>query len=216
MQVKRGLGPIPCNSTSPQTGANPRALTGHRGNTLRLLDRSKELHILNEAFTESTRSSGRFVIVTGGPGSGKTQLLHEFLAAPGRSGARILQGTAHPAERDRPMSLLRQLLRNGEVLPVQADPARPAGRQTEPLPRNAERRADMEFGDPDTATTETLLRLADGERPLVVAVDDAHLMDEASLGAVVHLLGRSRFRPVLVVCTTSGHPGTGHSASTPN
>lgn len=165
MQVKRGLGPIPCNSTSPQTGANPRALTGHRGNTLRLLDRSKELHILNEAFTESTRSSGRFVIVTGGPGSGKTQLLHEFLAAPGRSGARILQGTAHPAERDRPMSLLRQLLRNGEVLPVQADPARPAGRQTEPLPRNAERRADMEFGDPDTATTETLLRLADGERP---------------------------------------------------
>ncbi|MFB4420908.1 AAA family ATPase [Streptomyces sp. QL37] len=180
---------------------------------MRLYDRSKELHILNEAFTESTRRSGRFVIVTGGPGSGKTQLLHEFLAAAGRSGAHILQGTAHPAERDRPMSLLRQLLRNGEVLPVPSDPARPAGRRTEPLPRNSEHRGDTRSDDPDNATTETLLRLADGERPLVVAVDDAHLMDEASLGAVVRLLDRSRFRPVLVVCATSGHPGTGHSAS---
>ena len=37
---------------------------------MRLFDRSKELHILNEAFTESTRRSGRLVIVTGGPGSG--------------------------------------------------------------------------------------------------------------------------------------------------
>ncbi|MFN1191037.1 AAA family ATPase [[Kitasatospora] papulosa] len=187
---------------------------------MRLFDRSKELHILNEAFTESTRRSGRFVIVTGGPGSGKTQLLHEFLAAPDRSGARILQGTAHPAERGRPMSLLRQLLRNGEVLPVPEGTARPTGRNaqltagnTQPTARNSDRRPGAEFSDPDIATTEALLRLADGERPLVLAVDDAHLMDEASLDAVVHLLGRSRFRPVLVVCTTSGHPGSGHSAS---
>ncbi|MGW0788780.1 AAA family ATPase [Streptomyces sp. NPDC002911] len=180
---------------------------------MRLFDRSKELQILNEAFTESTRRSGRLVIVTGGPGSGKTQLLHEFLAAPDRSGARILQGTAHPAERDRPMSLLRQLLRNGEVQPVPVNPARPAGRHTKTFSRQFEHRLKTEPGDPEPGTTEALLRLADGERPLVVAVDDAHLMDEASLSAVVHLLGRSRFRPVLVVCATSGHPGTGRSAA---
>lgn len=118
------------------------------------------------------------------------------------------------------MSLLRQLLRNGEVLPVPAGTARPTGRNaqltagnTQPTARNSDRRPGAEFSDPDIATTEALLRLADGERPLVLAVDDAHLMDEASLDAVVHLLGRSRFRPVLVVCTTSGHPGSGHSAS---
>ncbi|MEU1216937.1 AAA family ATPase [Streptomyces sp. NPDC005791] len=175
---------------------------------MRLFDRSKELHILNEAFTESTRRSGRLVIVTGGPGSGKTQLLHEFLAATDRSGARILQGTAHPAERDRPMSLLRQLLRNGEVEPVPSNAARPAGGHTKALSRRFGHR-----GDPEPGTTEALLRLADGRRPLVVAVDDAHLMDEASLSALVHLLDRSRSRPVLVVCATSGHPGTGRSAA---
>ncbi|MDT0427040.1 helix-turn-helix transcriptional regulator [Streptomyces salyersiae] len=180
---------------------------------MRLFDRSKELQILNEAFTESTRRSGRLVIVTGGPGSGKTQLLHEFLAAPDRSGARILQATALPAERDRPMSLLRQLLRNGEVQPVPLNPARPAGGQKKAFSRHLELRSRTGFGDPEPGTTEALLRLADGERPLVVAVDDAHLMDEASLGAVLHLLSRSRSRPVLVVCATSAPPGAGGSAA---
>ncbi|WP_405689514.1 AAA family ATPase [Streptomyces sp. NBC_01185] len=180
---------------------------------MRLFDRSKELHILNEAFTECTRRSGRLVIVTGGPGSGKTQLLHEFLAAPDRSGARILHGTAHPAQRDRPMSLLRQLLRNGEVQPLPLNPTQRVGIHAEAFSRHSEYRGGTGFEGPEPDTTEALLRLAEGDGPLVVAVDDAHLMDEASLCAVVHLLGRSRFRPVLVVCTTSGHSGTGRCSA---
>ncbi|WP_405812302.1 AAA family ATPase [Streptomyces sp. NBC_01520] len=180
---------------------------------MRLFDRSKELQILNESFTECTRRSGRLVIVTGGPGSGKTQLLHEFLAAPDRSGARILHGTAHPAQRDRPMSLLRQLLRNGEVQPLPLNPTPGVGIHAEAFSRHSEYRAGTEGEVSEPDTTEALLRLAEGDGPLVVAVDDAHLMDEASLCAVVHLLGRSRFRPVLVVCTTSGHSGTGRCSA---
>ncbi|KOV67621.1 LuxR family transcriptional regulator [Streptomyces sp. MMG1121] len=60
---------------------------------------------------------------------------------------------------------------------------------------------------PGDATAEKLLRLTDDQRPLVVAVDDAHAMDQASLHTIVRLLRRSRSRRVLVVCATSGHFG---------
>lgn len=151
---------------------------------MQLFGRSRELQVLRETFADSTRGHGRLVIITGGPGSGKTQLVHEFLATLNSTDARILTGTTCSTERHRPMSLVGQLLHNAEA--------------ECPVSRHA---AAVD------ETDQRLLRLARDGRPLVIAVDDAHAMDRASLHTIVRLLRRSRSRPVLVVCATSGHFG---------
>ncbi|MFF5854518.1 AAA family ATPase [Streptomyces sp. NPDC012751] len=180
---------------------------------MHLFGRARELQALAEAFTDSARGNGRLVIITGGPGSGKTQLMHEFLTALNSTDARILTGTASAAERDRPMNLVGQLLRDAEAECASshqtstaslrpAEGCRPLG----PAPQAAPAPAAE-------AATETLLHLAPDERPLVIALDDAHSMDPASLRTIVHLLHRSRSRRVLVVCATSGHFGEIRSAA---
>ncbi|MCS0603057.1 AAA family ATPase [Streptomyces sp. LP11] len=158
---------------------------------MHLFGRSRELRALGEAFTESARGHGRLVIIAGGPGSGKTQLLHEFLTTLDRADARILAGTAGSEERDRPSSLLAQLARDA------------GARGPEPGAPSPE----------VSAEAEDLLRLADDGRPLVVAVDDAHAMDRPSLRTLVQLLRRGRLRSVLVVCATSGDLGRVRSAA---
>ncbi|MER5546787.1 AAA family ATPase [Streptomyces sp. NPDC002589] len=171
---------------------------------MQLFGRTRELQVLGEAFTDSARGHGRLVIITGGPGSGKTQLVHEFLTTLNSTDARILTGTTCSTEQDRPMSLVRQLLRNAEAecaVPHHAPPAmnsRPENRRSWPP---GHRLGHAPAGE---EAAEALLRLAD-ERPLVIAVDDAHAMDRASFQTIVRLLRRSRSRRLLVVCATSGH-----------
>ncbi|OYP10582.1 LuxR family transcriptional regulator [Streptomyces sp. FBKL.4005] len=154
---------------------------------MHLFGRSRELQALGEAFADSARGHGRLVIITGGPGSGKTHLVHEFLATLNSTDARILTGTASSAERDQRMSLVEQLLHSAEAEHPAVDA--PAGHEA----------------------AETLLHLTRDPRPLVVAVDDAHAMDPDSLRTLVGLLRRSRSRQVLMVCATSGHFGTSRS-----
>ena len=52
---------------------------------------------------------------------------------------------------------------------------------------------------------------ADGQGPLVVAVDNAHLGDEASLQTLLHLADRIRHAPVLIVLTEATHLRHGES-----
>ncbi|WP_285440286.1 LuxR family transcriptional regulator [Streptomyces sp. Caat 7-52] len=180
---------------------------------MHLFGRSRELQALTEAFTDSVRGNGRLVIITGGPGSGKTQLVHEFLTTLNSTDARILTGTASSAERDQPLSLVGQLLGNAEAecaISHHATPAvnssaenrRPSGPGARPLSEPCEDETD-----------EALWQLAQDERPLVIAVDDTHTTDPASLRTLIRLLRRSRSRRVLVVCATSGHFGEIRSAA---
>ncbi|MFH9085704.1 AAA family ATPase [Streptomyces sp. NPDC017673] len=175
---------------------------------MHLFGRTRELQALGEAFTDSARGHGRLVIITGGPGSGKTQLVHEFLTTLNGTGAHILTGTAGSAERDQPMSLAGQLLRNAEAECAMSHPAASAAHPSAEVRRPADPVHEPVGASAGHETAvETLLRLAGGDRPLVIAVDDAHAMDRASLQTIVHLLHRSRSRRVLVVCATSGHFG---------
>ncbi|MFB0614760.1 AAA family ATPase [Streptomyces sp. AGS-58] len=187
---------------------------------MHLFGRSRELHALSEAFTDSTRGNGRLVIITGGPGSGKTQLMHEFLTTLNGTGACILTGTASSGEREQPMSLVGQLLGNAEAecaishhafsashhassaVNSPAENRRPWPPEPQALPTPAAHEA-----------AEALLHLVPDGHPLVIGLDDAHTMDQASLQTVVHLLRRSRSRRVLVVCATSGHFGEIRSAA---
>ncbi|MFJ5262530.1 AAA family ATPase [Streptomyces sp. NPDC088387] len=173
---------------------------------MHLFGRSRELQALGEAFTDSGRGHGRLVIITGGPGSGKTQLVHEFLTTLNSADTRILTGTASAGEHELPMSLVRQLLRNAEA------ECAISHRVTSAVSSHVKSTClsdavELGRGAAGDQLAEDLLRLADDGRSLVIAVDDAHTMDLASLETLVHLLRRSRSRRVLVVCATSGHFG---------
>ncbi|MFF8729243.1 AAA family ATPase [Streptomyces sp. NPDC015171] len=174
---------------------------------MHLFGRSRELRALGEAFADSVRGNSRLVIITGGPGSGKTQLMHEFLTALNSTDACILTGTASVAEQDQPMSLAEQLLGNAESGCAISHDIPPAGNSSAKnrLPADPRHHADPVPAAPET--TEALLHLARDEHPLVIAVDDAHAMDPPSLRTLVRLLRRSRSRRVFVVCATSGHFG---------
>ncbi|MEK8169499.1 AAA family ATPase [Streptomyces sp. M19] len=80
-----------------------------------MYDRTRELEILSQALKDSTAGSGQLVIVTGGPGSGKTDLVYEFLNIAGAQGARVLMATATAAGPAQPLGVIGQLLHNGEV-----------------------------------------------------------------------------------------------------
>ncbi|WP_079071053.1 AAA family ATPase [Streptomyces yokosukanensis] len=178
---------------------------------MQLFGRSRELQVLTESFTDSARGHGRLVIITGGPGSGKTQLVHEFLATLSSTDARILTGTTCSTEQDRPMSLVGQLLSTVEAECPVSHHAPPALNSQAENHRSRGSEARGGHGPAGDETAEALLRLAGDERPLVIAVDDAHAMDRASFHTIVRLLRRSRSRRVLVVCATAGHFSDIHS-----
>ncbi|WP_424217640.1 AAA family ATPase (plasmid) [Streptomyces sp. BI20] len=170
---------------------------------MHLFDRARELDALHAAFTESADGNGRLVLVSGGPGSGKTRLVHEFLASLDPHTARILPATASPAGRDQPLGVVLSLLHEaGTPLPapdtgpaesLSPGPLPPAGPRERPVSPHRVR-----------ALTDTLLGLTADGRTLVLAVDDAHLTDPGSLEVLLRLAHGIRFKRVLLVCALSG------------
>ncbi|MFD6330407.1 AAA family ATPase [Streptomyces niveus] len=178
---------------------------------MRLFERSREANTLAKAFDACSAGIGQFVIITGGPGSGKSELVHDTLKTVGEVGATVLLATALPSRTEQPLSIFRQLLRDAEVSCAtleQLASTHPGWYQgnTRDEGANAEQDRPDSVSDravalaADAATT-ALLELAD-ERPLVIAVDDAHLMDDDSLSALLSLLHRIRKKRILVVCVS--------------
>ncbi|MFE9425667.1 AAA family ATPase [Kitasatospora sp. NPDC006697] len=152
---------------------------------VRLFERHRELAALHDAFADCVSGAGQLVIVTGGPGIGKTELLHEFANDATGAGARLLTVAGCPRERSLPMRALRELLNSGE-LPTDALEC--------PLPPGSR------FA-PETvlrSVSETILGLA-RSRPLVLLVDDAHLLDAPSLHTLLFLLRRIRTKRITMV-----------------
>ncbi|WP_082120023.1 AAA family ATPase [Saccharothrix sp. ST-888] len=175
---------------------------------VRLLERHRELQLLREAYAECVDGSEQLVIVSGGPGLGKTELLHEFSKTATKAGARVLTATACLCERGQPMSVIRQLLHSAEIPAEVLDrPAQP-GTDGDTPSRTADETVSgpLDPGDSEYAAEAVIrsvstpvLDLAT-ERPLVIAIDDAHLMDPQSLQTVLHLLRRARNKRILVIC----------------
>ena len=112
------------------------------------------------------------IVVAGPAGVGKTRLVREALAVPGRRGATVLWAHGSTAARPFPLGAFAGLL---DV---------PAGDAAETIGR--------------------ALEALDRQRPLVLTVDDAHLLDEHS-AIVLHRVVVRRLAPVVVTLRT-GEP----------
>jgi DNA-binding CsgD family transcriptional regulator len=171
-----------------------------------LLERERELTELGVMVGEARSGSGRFAVIEAPAGLGKTRLLQAAREAGQQAGMRVLAARATELERDFPFALARQLLTpplacvdaptREELFADAAGAAREAlgmGRNGAPQP-SADAFAVLHGLYWLTAA------LAERE-PLLLAVDDAHWSDAASLDFLGFLLPRLEELPLLLVVT---------------
>ena len=182
-----------------------------------LVGRARELALLDHALDLVAAGGPGFVAVVGEPGIGKTSLMERLSALAGERGWLVLAGRAAEFERELPFGVLvdalddhletldqRRLERAGgerlaelaAIFPALHGPAAPD------VPLHAERyRAHR-------AVQELLDGLA-VRRPLLLALDDLHWADHASLEVVASLLRRPPDGPVLLACAFRPAPAPG-------
>ena len=166
-----------------------------------LLERERELAELDAAIAAARTGEGGLVVVEAAAGLGKTRLLQAARERGGAAGMRVLAARATELERDFPFALVRQLFE-----PALAPLDRPARDALFDGAAGAARGAlgyAIDDASPDTfAVLHGLYWLAAGlaeQRPLLLAVDDAHWSDAASLDALSFLVPRLEELPLLLV-----------------
>jgi tetratricopeptide (TPR) repeat protein len=155
-----------------------------------LLERERELAELERNVAAAAAGAGRVLVVEGPAGIGKTRLLAEACATARAAGTTVLRARGGVLERDFAFGVARQLL--GEDVDI-------AGGESAPG-------EDPAFAAIRGLYAETARLAARG--PLLLAVDDAHWADQASLRWLSYVARRIEELPVLVlVALRPGEPG---------
>ncbi|WP_236567679.1 MULTISPECIES: LuxR family transcriptional regulator [unclassified Nocardiopsis] len=170
--------------------------------SVRLRGRDTEQRILADALDRARSGQGASLLVSGGPGRGKTALLDHARVTAG--GFTVLHVSGVADEESLPFAGLQRLLRplsaGADALP---DPW--GGPLREALARGAV--ADADRLALYTGLLELLSRTASAERPLLLCVDDADRLDAPSLDALAFVARRLGGAPVAALFTARGGHG---------
>src|SRR5215212_4535130 len=177
----------------------------HRDSSL--LDRDAEVPRLGAAVNAARGGSGQCVFVTGEAGIGKTELLRVAQRLAAKAGMRVRGARGGPVEREFPFGVVRQLF-DGLLarMPVQARRRLFVGAAAGAAAVVAGDAAAVGSTGLDLAQALHALywlcsNLAD-DRPLVLAVDDAHWSDPESVRWLSYMAHRVDELPVLLVVAT--------------
>ncbi|MFG1971166.1 AAA family ATPase [Nonomuraea fuscirosea] len=160
-----------------------------------LLHRDVELAAVREVLSRIRGSSPSVLLIQGARGMGRTTLLNAALSTLAETGAVLLMARGHPAEREHPFGVIRQLF---EPL-MAAGRAPPTG-----LTLDEERK--------DAVTPDVLhglyraTRSFTGDQPLIIAVDDVHHADQQSSEWCSYIARRLDGLPIAMILT-SADPG---------
>ena len=190
------------------------------GEGTRILERERELAQCMAALEGAVRGRGRIVVIEGPPGIGKTALLRAVREEAHKRGARILAARGLEVEGDLTFGGVRQLLDpvlraapSAEVADLLAGAASPAARLF--AAGVGESAADGDTAaEGDTAFAVlnalywVLAGLADADA-LVLAIDDAHWLDQPSLRLLDFLAPRIEELRALVVLAMRPWQGAG-------
>jgi class 3 adenylate cyclase/tetratricopeptide (TPR) repeat protein len=184
--------------------------------------REAELDLLVRALRRAEAGEGQVVVITGGPGVGKSRLIHHFLHLGAASNATVLETSAEPYDRDSVYLPIANLLRSQlNVLPNDPATAIQEKLETILLPRAdlleaasalldlpASKSAEWRDLDPvqkrrriGEAVRELILN---ARRPsaLVVVIEDLQWLDEDTNALVADLIDQVRSLPVLLVLSS--------------
>lgn len=146
---------------------------------MHLMERDQLMAQLNEHLELAASGSGQMVMISGEAGAGKTSLVRQFLHGLGNR-VTTLTAACEPLPTPTPLGPIRDL---APALRLQIEPD---------VPHHDER---------DTLARAMLAALANRRQPTVIAIEDAHWADGASLD-LLRFLGRRLDRlPVLFLVT---------------
>lgn len=164
-----------------------------------LLERERELATLDSLVDAAAAGTAGVVLIEGAAGIGKSRLLAEARRRAATAEMQVLSARAGELERDFAFGVVRQLFE--PLLAVRDDAlfagAAQAARTVFELSPGAD-------ADPSFASMHGLYWLTvnlSADRPLVLAVDDLHWCDRASLRFLAYLALRLEGLPVLVAAT---------------
>jgi DNA-binding NarL/FixJ family response regulator len=173
--------------------------------------REQELEHVEQLLEGTCAGEARFLFVTGEPGIGKTRLLAELLARAGERGCLALHGSAAEFERELPFGLVvdavDEYLESLDPHVFQRLAAEDLTELAGVFP--ALRSLDPGSDQPSTAAERFrahravcgLLEHLAARQPVVLALDDLHWADAASLELTSHLLRRPPHAAVMVAAT---------------
>lgn len=179
-----------------------------------LIGRDPHLEGLLRCVEEANVGHGRVVLLSGEAGIGKTRLVAEVIARVRRAGAAVLEGHCFEPDRTLPYAPLQDLLRTVpmtqspyaivdalgvaayDLVPLLPDLAGwlPAARRSVPVdPEHEKRRLFL-------ALSQLLARHA-AVGPLLIAIEDVHWSDDASLDFVEYLARRIGGQRIVLLLT---------------
>jgi DNA-binding CsgD family transcriptional regulator len=168
-----------------------------------LLERERELAVLERCLAEAGTGHGRLVAMEGPAGIGKTALLGAARTLARERGVTVLSARAGPLEENFPYGVVRQLFE-----PVTLAPGGPAlaGAAALAMPVFTHEQPDRRL-PPEDVPFSTLhglywLTVNLGSRqPLLLVVDDCQWADVSSVRFLAHLGARLDGLPVVVIAT---------------
>jgi tetratricopeptide (TPR) repeat protein len=174
---------------------------------LPLIGREEELAALNALIAQAATGASRACVITGPSGIGKSRLLREACSLTALAGRPVLRVRLHQHDARRPFSILREF---GPALldlpgaigasPEAIDTLRglcgrgPALRFPTPTGELESQAVVAEV----TRRVNEVVDAVSGEQPFVLAVEDAHWIDQASLELILEILGNNRAVCVLM------------------
>jgi DNA-binding CsgD family transcriptional regulator len=188
------------------------------GGTGLLLEREVQVAALRALADAATSGGGRFVVIEGTAGIGKTRLLAEARTIAGSAGMGVLGARGGELEGAFAYGIVRQLFEpllataapelRGELLSGPAALVEPLLGAAPPAGSSREVAAEGSF-----AVVHGLYWLAANlalHQPTLLAIDDLHWADSPSLGWLLYLTRRLEGVPLLVVVATRPPEGEGH------
>lgn len=180
------------------------------------LERSRELTELDAAIAAAFAGAGRIVVLEGAGGLGKTLLLSHAAQHAEERGMTVLRARGGELERELPFGVALQLFAPYLSASSASERRRVlagAAAHAEPLLSGRAHPAEP-TGPPELPLLHglhwTAANIAE-RRPLLLAIDDAHSADEASLRALLYTAQRCEDLPLAIVLTARPQPASAGS-----
>jgi DNA-binding SARP family transcriptional activator/tetratricopeptide (TPR) repeat protein len=182
-----------------------------------LFGRATEMAVLTAAWRAAAGGAGQVVVLTGEAGIGKTSLLTELAQRVGVAGGRTAIGTGLDVGGQTPfavwLELARALVTTAAPVPAGASwPAELSRLSPDLGARLGRPQLPVAVAAPEIERLrvfESVLRLVEwscADRPALIALDDAHSADRASLRLTAHIGRRLAGLPLLLLLTRRDRP----------
>jgi DNA-binding CsgD family transcriptional regulator len=182
-----------------------------------LLEREAQVAALAALAGAARRGGGRFVVIEGSAGIGKTRLLAEARAIAGSAGMRVLAARGGELEGEFAYGIVRQLF---EPLLASANPDLRAELLSGPAALIEPLFGAPQLVAPEDASAAGSFAILHGlywlaanlalQQPTLLAIDDLHWADTPSLRWLLYLTRRLEGVPLLVAAGTRPPEGEGH------